>query len=237
MTLTISTALIGAIGAAAIQYREDTVNAAPIPRAKRVAVTDKPVRCPGTQQGISYYRRAYTTHRTQMGLSGAVPRVWYPCQVARRRAVEWRERATQARAAYAEWNSSIGVHVRRLNRGLAGTPLAGLGHVFEQAGRRYGISPYFMAAASGTESSFGAAGCGNNPKNIWGLANCTGIWHVPYFETWDEAIGFYAKFLADRWPSATSPYHYYGYAACDACWGRKTSLHMQRFGGGTSTRY
>jgi hypothetical protein len=39
-----------------------------------------------------------------MGLAGAPPRAWYPCQAARRRAVEWRDRAWQAKKAYADWH-------------------------------------------------------------------------------------------------------------------------------------
>lgn len=128
--------------------------------------------------------------------------------------------------------------IARLNRGLSGTPMEGLGKTLRDVGRRFDVSPFFMAAAAGTESSFGHAGCGNNPKNVWGLAACDGRWYVPYFETWDEAITFYASFLAKRWPSASSPYHYYGYAACDACWGRKTSAWMQsRFGERAFTKF
>lgn len=128
--------------------------------------------------------------------------------------------------------------ISRLNRGLVGTPMAGLGKTLRDIGRRYNVSPFFMAAAAGTESSFGHAGCSNNPKNVWGLAACDGRWYVPYFNTWDEAITFYAKFLAGRWSSATSPHHFRGYAACTPCWGRKTSYWMtSRFGVAPYTKY
>lgn len=128
--------------------------------------------------------------------------------------------------------------VQKLNRGLRGTPMAGLGVTLRDIGRQYNISPFFMAAAAGTESSFGAAGCGNNPKNVWGLAACDGRWNVPYFETWDEAIRFYAGFLRSHWPSATSPYDFHGYAACGSCWGAKTSSWMSsRFGVSAYTKY
>jgi hypothetical protein len=40
-----------------------------------------------------------------MSLTGAVPRVWYGCPAARRRAVEWRDKAWQAKRAYAKWSS------------------------------------------------------------------------------------------------------------------------------------
>lgn len=128
--------------------------------------------------------------------------------------------------------------ISRLNRGLRGTPMEGLGRVLRDVGRAEDVSPFFMAAVAGTESSFGAAGCSNNPRNVWGLANCDGRWYVPYFNTWDEAIRFYADFLSDRWPSATSPFHFSGYAACDACWGRKTAYWMSsRFGVSAYTKY
>ena len=127
---------------------------------------------------------------------------------------------------------------QKLNRGLAGTPMHGLGWILEAEGHRHGISPYFMAAVAATESSLGRASCRNNRKNVWGLASCTNMWHVPYFETWREAIRFYARFLASRWPSARSPYEYYGYAACDRCWGSKTAYWMGRlFGVAPETRY
>lgn len=194
--------------------------------------------CVASQRAITYYRKAYSKTRTTMYLGAAVPRVWYhDCRTVRRRAVEWRERAGAAREVLRKWEVTIGAIVRRLNAGLANTPMAGLGAILEAEGRRYGVSPFFMAAAAGTESSFGAASCSGNRKNVWGLAACDGRWHVPYFDTWQEAIGFYARFLSSRWPSARTPYDYHRYAACDVCWGRKTTTHMGRFGVGNSTRY
>jgi hypothetical protein len=202
------------------------------------SATYTPSRCADSQKAITFFRGKYRQHRAAMGLPGPVPRVWYSrCRDVRRRAVEWRDRAANQRAVLAEWNSTVGKIVRRLNAGLAGTPMAGLGAILEAEGRRYGISPFFIAAAAGTESSFGAASCGNNPKNVWGLAACDGRWYVPYFNTWTEAIGFYARFLTSRWHGHSTPYSFTGYAACDACWGRKTSQHMGRFGVGNSTRY
>jgi len=38
-----------------------------------------------------------------MGLAGAPARAWYPCKATRRRAVEWRDRAWQAKRAYSGW--------------------------------------------------------------------------------------------------------------------------------------
>jgi hypothetical protein len=138
-------------------------------------------------------------------------------------------------AAHAGKRSDVAKH---LNRALAGTPLAGTGYLLEQAGHKHGVSPYFMVAAAATESSLGRVPCSNNPKNIWGLASCTNSWPVPYFETWREAFHFYARFLAQRWPTASTPHHYYGYAACSSCWGDKTAWWMSRlFGVQATTRY
>lgn len=111
--------------------------------------------------------------------------------------------------------------------------------MLERVGREYGVSPYFIAGASGTESSYGAASCSNNPRNIWGLAACDGRWYVPYFDTWEEAFSFYAAFLNKQWPGHSSSYSFPGYSECDACWGRKTAEHMALlFGGvGNGTRY
>ncbi len=128
--------------------------------------------------------------------------------------------------------------IRTLNRGLAGTPMAGTGKELEAAGRRHHVHPAFIAAIAGTESSFGEAGCGGNPRNAFGLSSCGSGWRVPYFETWAEAYEFMARFLAGRWPHATSTYDYGGYAACSSCWGRKTAGWMSsRFGVGHATRY
>lgn len=128
--------------------------------------------------------------------------------------------------------------IRRLNRGLAGSPMAGLGETLERIGRRYHISPYFMAAAAATESTLGAAACANNHMNVWGLSSCGSGWYVPKWATWEQAITFYANFLTSRWPTATSTYSYRGYAACSECWGRVTASHMSRlFGVGNYVRY
>ncbi len=125
---------------------------------------------------------------------------------------------------------------RRLEQGLAGSPMAGTARELEAAGRRHGVSPYFIAAIAATESSLGAAMCGN--FNAWGLGNCTGIWNVPAFRSWGEAYDYMARFLKGRWPSARTTYDFGGYAACSSCWGAKTESHMRRlFGVSNSVRY
>jgi len=60
--------------------------------------------CLPSVKAITYYRRQYTASRNTMGLPGAVPRAWYPCPAAKRRAIEWRDKAWQAKRAYAKWH-------------------------------------------------------------------------------------------------------------------------------------
>ena len=128
--------------------------------------------------------------------------------------------------------------VKRLNRGLAGTPMAGLGRILERKGRQFNISPYLIAAIAAKESSLGAYPCSNNRKNVWGLASCNNSWPVPYFETWNEAIHFQARFLKSRWPQAAAPWDYHGYAACTPCWANGVASHMRRlFGVPPNARY
>lgn len=69
------------------------------------AVTYTIERCPDAQNAIGFYRRAYTASRNAMHLAGAVPRVWYPCAAAKRRATEWRDRAAVAREKLAAWKA------------------------------------------------------------------------------------------------------------------------------------
>ena len=128
--------------------------------------------------------------------------------------------------------------VNQLERGLRGTPMAGTARLLEAQGRRHRVSPFFMAAVAATESSLGRVPCSNNRKNVWGLASCVNSWPVPYFETWKEAIAFYARFLSSRWPGHSTPYSFRGYAACSDCWARKVSYWMRSlFGVPAETRY
>lgn len=189
------------------------------------------------RKGLRFYVRRYNAHREKMGASTAVlpPAVGRcPLYLAK----VWRSRALVARQQYELWWATRGSVIRALERGLAGTPMAGTGRILEHHGRLHGVSPYFMVAVAATESSIGHAACSNNRRNVWGLASCVNSWPVPYFDTWDEAIGFYADFLAERWPGHTSPYSFRGYAACSDCWARKVSYWMERlFGVAPTTRY
>jgi hypothetical protein len=167
---------------------------------------------------------------------------WKPHSTAYRRWVlaRWQERRTACRAVL----SARGSMINRLNRGLDGTPMEGTGGELEQAGRRYGIHPAFIAAIAGTESSFGAAACRNNRYNAFGLSSCGSGWSVPWFRSWADAYDFMARFLTGRtnvtsgWPNARTTWDYHGYAACSRCWGDKTAYWMRtRFGLPPNVRY
>lgn len=61
--------------------------------------------CLSSVKAITYYRRAYASSREQMSLEGPVSRVWYQdCEVLRRRAVEWRAKAGDARRSFVAWH-------------------------------------------------------------------------------------------------------------------------------------
>ena len=49
-----------------------------------------------------------------------------------------------------------------------GSPLAGLGRTFVQAGRRYGVDPRFIVAIAGSETSYGKTGNATGIKNAFG---------------------------------------------------------------------
>ena len=121
--------------------------------------------------------------------------------------------------------------IRRLQRGLAGTPMDGSAGPLEAISRKWGISPYFIAGIAGTESSFGAASCSGNPYNAYGLSSCGSGWSVPYFNSWAESYEFMGRFLTSRWPSARTTYDYHGYAANSDSWGHKCAFWMRvKFG-------
>lgn len=146
----------------------------------------------------------------------------------------WQQRLVGCRKILHRYDATV----RRLNSGLAGTPMAGTGRELEAAGRRHHVSPFFIAAIAGTESSFGAAACSGNPKNAYGLSSCTSGWRVPYFRSWAESYEFMSRFLTSRWPNATSTYSYSGYAACSSCWGAKNAYWMRaKFGVANTVRY
>jgi hypothetical protein len=63
---------------------------------------DKPT-CRSSNQAIGFYRQAYRASRHAMGQEGLPVRRWWGCNSARRRAVEWRAKAHQARVELTAW--------------------------------------------------------------------------------------------------------------------------------------
>ena len=121
--------------------------------------------------------------------------------------------------------------IRRLQQGLSGTPMDGSAGPLEAIARKWRISPYFIAAIAGTESSFGAAACSGNQFNAYGLSSCTTGWSVPHFRSWAESYEFMGRFLTSRWPNARTTYDYHGYAKNSDSWGHKWAFWMRvKFG-------
>jgi hypothetical protein len=146
----------------------------------------------------------------------------------------WIKRQRECLTELHRWDDVI----RQLQRGLSGTEMDGTAGDLLAAALKYRISPFFIAAIAGTESSFGAAACSNNRFNAFGLSSCGSGWHVPNFQSWREAYMFMGQFLTSRWSGASSTFDFHGYAACSSCWGAKTAMHMrQRFGVGSSVRF
>lgn len=134
----------------------------------------------------------------------------------------------------------VGMATYYRSQGVRVGPMSGHERELEAVARRYGWSPFFIFAASITESSGGLAACRSNHFNVWGLASC-GSWNgvAPAVgNSWTQAFDYYARFLIGHWPSASSTYSFGGYAACSSCWGEHTAAHMRRyFGVGNGVRY
>ena len=122
--------------------------------------------------------------------------------------------------------------IKRINRYLQSTPMRGTGKIIVNQSRKHGINPYFVVAVSIKESSAGAAACSNNRKNVWGLGACGRVWRPPYFENWIEAVNYFVRFINSRWPSAQTPFQFYGYySGCETEWGNSVAGHMRNIGG------
>lgn len=195
---------------------------------------------PSTQLRLSNAIVATWTCETQQGLERTkAPNPWKPHSEGWRRA-QLNTWVLRRKACIAELHRTAHI-LAALRRGLTGTPMQGTERALEAAGRRWHISPAFIAAIAGTESSFGAAACRDKDDNLtfnaYGLASCGTSWHVPSFATWAASYQFMGRFLTSRWPHARTTYDYHGYAACASCWGRKTAEHMRRFGAGPTVVY
>ncbi len=76
-----------------------------------------------------------------------------------------------------------------LDRGLAGTPMAGLGDRFVAAAQRNGLDPYLLPAIASVESGFGRTGFATNGShNAFGMG-VTGAPNAGYrYRSWGEGI-------------------------------------------------
>lgn len=114
----------------------------------RIGVPAFHERCPQAQRAIGFYRHKYAAHRETMGLPGPVPRVWYACDAARRRADQWRFKAKEAflqlrawRAYHWDWRSWLPAHWFRVGSCETG----------------YGGDPNWRHANSSYQGAFGFA--------------------------------------------------------------------------------
>lgn len=138
----------------------------------------------------------------------------------------WMQRLWETRLAACEKvNGARVLIVNRLRAGLRGYPLEAWAERFERAGRQWNVSPYLMAAISGTESTFGLANSANG--NAWGIGP-----GIPYRD-FGDGIDHLARLLATSYPLDSGSLTAVGnrYAACGSCWGGRTGWFMQsRFG-------
>jgi hypothetical protein len=82
--------------------------------------------------------------------------------------------------------------IRALNHQLKDTPMAGLGQRFYEAGRRYRIDPFLLAAIAGHETQFGATGTGRASQGFGAF----GVGPGRRYRSYAEAIAAAAKLLA-----------------------------------------
>ena len=137
--------------------------------------------------------------------------------------LKWMRRVWEGRLTGCERVNGHRIHiVTVLRRGLHGYPLEAWAEAFEQAGRQWDVSPYFMAAISGTESTFGLY---VSPENAWGIGPGMA------FRDFGEGIQYLARLLATSYNLTSAWTVGPRYAACGSCWGTTTGAIMQsRFG-------
>jgi hypothetical protein len=128
---------------------------------------------------------------------------------------------------------------KRVQDGISGTPLQGLGFMIEAEAFRSGLNPFFLVGAAGTESGDGnnpvAHPCGPHRHNVWGLGACNRYWNPPAFPTWKAAFHYYVGFIKSHWPRARTVYDLTGYCECGtSAWGNSTSAWMGKLFGDRS---
>jgi len=104
-------------------------------------------------------------------------------------------------------------------------PLYRYAYALEAAGHRYNVSPYFLAAIAGVESTFGEEACGGN---AWGIASC-GV----SFPTFKEGAWYTAKLLRESYinKGLTTPWAINRKYAASSTWGERVAYYMRYFFG------
>lgn len=128
------------------------------------------------------------------------------------------------------WFREVG---QRIDRGLVGTPMRGLGPVVERHARRVNVNPALVAAIAGPESTFGRYNRGSFNAFGWG----PGI----DFASWSDAFSTVSRGLRrmylDRWHARNvfDIGRYY----CPGCssWPYRVVGAMGRFHLGTGIHY
>lgn len=112
--------------------------------------------------------------------------------------------------------------IGRIDRYLAGSPLAGQGRVFYLAAADAGIEPRLMPAIAMIES--GAGRVNANTNNFFGRRARRGYrsWVTP-----EEAIQNQARYVANMWGRVSSPYQMTGYATSPV-WKGNVAREMAR---------
>lgn len=105
MVLSLTITLIIAVVATAVATSDSK------PRARLISIgtaavypptPDRPT-CQGSNRAIGFYRQAVRETLGRIGPVELPARRWWGCNSARRRAVEWRAKAHEARVALAKW--------------------------------------------------------------------------------------------------------------------------------------
>lgn len=148
---------------------------------------DRPT-CPGANRAISFYRHSVRDTLKQIGPVTLPQRRWWGCNSARRRAVEWREKAHTARTTLAKWIAYQYDWRSWLPRNwyLVGSCESG-----------YGGDPNWEHTNSRFTSAFGISWAEYNADAAYMGAPPWNVRHTPR-DQYKAALGHYARF-GDGW--------------------------------------
>jgi hypothetical protein len=138
--------------------------------------------------------------------------------------------STRALGTAKPWPREV---ARRIDRGLSGTPMSGLGRSLEVASRRVNVNPALLAGIAGVESSFGEANSGSYNPFGWG----PGI----DFASWPHAFSSVANGIRSRYINLWGARNLWdlGRNYCPGCstWPGKVASFMGRFRLGLALDY